>query len=298
MKIKEMKTAQELLEGNSEHPKYEFNNFIKQEKFGERRLAKRKLKLLKLIDPAIQAATQSDEIVYYITSGLRVRNFEIFFIGWAAHYYNQTAFVFTSKKILLIHLKNKKERGTFIGCIEYSNIRNIKSSLLGSLAIKFTNGKSLVFTKIPKKDRVYLRDFLNSVIDTTAAKNKSAQTIRKMCPRCFTEILNIPRNCPGCDLEFKRPKKAAYLSLIMPGLGDLYLGSRMLGVFELLFMLYIWMSVVIVTLEEIKINGSIEGGIFLIIVIFLFFHPLDALKAYYVAKKGLMPHKTLRYPGE
>ncbi len=298
MNIKTIKKAEELLELKDETLRYEFDNFIKVEKFGERRLSQKKLKLLWIIDPVIQTIIEEEEIVYFVTDGLRVSTFEQLFIGHVVYYYNLTAFVFTSKRILLIHLKSKKKRGVYIGNIEYADINKVSSSLLGSLLIKFRNGKSLTFAKVPRKDRKYLKEFLNSIVDTTAQKDKSAKGIRNLCQKCFVEIEGIPRNCPSCNIEFKSPKKAAVLSFIMPGLGDLYLGSRVLGTIELLFMLYIWAVLITSALEEVGAGASMGITLLSLLIIFLIIHPLDALKANYVGKKGLIPKVAIKYEGE
>ena len=298
MRIGEIKKPAELLEPDSADPKYEFSNFIKVEKFGERNASKKKLKLLKVIDPAVRAATEEDEVVYYITGGMRISTLEQLFVGWIAAYYNLMGFVFTSRRILLVHLKSNKKRGTYIGSIDYADIQKISTSFFGSLTIKFINGKSIGFTKIPKVDRKYLKEFLNSVVNTDAAKNKAARDIRNMCPQCFVEIADFPEKCMGCATAFKKPKTAAWLSLLMPGLGDLYLGSKALGAIELICMLLIWSSIVLDITDPASAETELSETLAFALLFFIIAHPLDGLKSYYLAKKGLIPTQPVKYSGE
>ncbi len=296
MNISEVINAEELLGENFMKSKYDFSNFIKVEKVGERMASKAKLKHLKTIDPTVQTLLRENETVYYIARGLKVSSIEQMFIGHAVYYYNLNAFVFTSERILLIHITSDKSRGTYLGYIEYSDIKKVTSSFLGSFKIKFVNGKSTVFSKMPAKDRKYIRDFMDSVLNKDVPKDKKAYSIRHLCPSCFSHIHGIPHHCHSCDIEFARPSKAAMFSLLMPGLGDIYLGSKVLGVIELIFMIFLWY----VVLSPAVDGGSSDWQTSLIagVILFALLHPIDALKSYYMGKKGLIPVNKIRYDGE
>jgi hypothetical protein len=145
MNLDDIKDPADLLSTDADIVKYEFSNFIKVEKFGERRASKQKLKLLKTIDPIIRTITSEEEIVYFVTNGLKVSTFEQLFIGHATNYYNLTAFAFTSDRILLFHIKSINAIGTYISRIEYSSIRKVSSSLFGSLKVKNPGASSEAF---------------------------------------------------------------------------------------------------------------------------------------------------------
>ena len=85
------------------------------------------------------------ENVYYMTDGIRTSSLENLFIGWVAYYYNYMAFVFTSERVILIHLKSKRKKGAYVGEIKYTDIESIHSSFLGNFTLKFHNNKNVLF---------------------------------------------------------------------------------------------------------------------------------------------------------
>ena len=128
-------------------------------------------------------------------------------------------------------MTRKTTLGKYFCEINYENLINVSSFV--RLKIRFKNGKSLSFGRIPACDRKFIVEFVRSVLPEKAIKDETLPGIKNLCPSCYIHVANYPTSCASCDAEFKTPRKAALLSLIMPGLGDLYLGSKFLGVFEL-----------------------------------------------------------------
>ncbi len=293
MPIQSISSPSELLELEPSSTPYLFSEFIKVEKWGERRLAKRKLTVLKSVDPVINMLLRPGEQVFYLTDGVRTSSIEQLFVGWVAYYYNLMAFVFTSERILLVHLKSRKQRGIYLGAIDYVDIRQAKSGLLCGFKLKFTNGKSLYFTRMPRADRKQLTSYMSNVLgDTLPPKSKTSPGMKHLCPTCYSEHLKVVPECPSCETQFKTPGKAALRSLIMPGLGDIYLGSKVLGTLELIFMAWIWSSIIVGANESIEAGESPASAYSVLLVLFLFIHPIDALKSYTMGKKGLIPSKV------
>ena len=94
--LQEIKKPQELFEASISGSPYDFAQMFPMEKGSQRRLAKRKLKQLKVLDPIIRSMLHDGEEVIYLTDGIKVNNAEQFFIGWIMYYYNHNAFVFTN----------------------------------------------------------------------------------------------------------------------------------------------------------------------------------------------------------
>ncbi len=69
-------------------------------------------------------------------------------------------------------------------------------------------------------------------------------------------------------------------SLILPGWGDIYLGHRLLGCFELLGTLFIWF--IFLGLLMSGLAEDLIFGLFLLV----FYNGADSLLTFYMARKG------------
>lgn len=294
MALQSIKYPRDLVEINDESNPYDFENIFKLDSFSERRLSKRKFKILKILDPTIRKILHEGENVYYLTDGIRSSFLESYFIGWVAYYYNYMAFVFTSERVILIHLKSKRKKGAFVGEISYTDVESVYSSWFGNLGLKFHNKKKVLFKKVPRKDRKFLKEFLNPILEqSVSSEDTQLHGIRNLCPRCFTHILKYANLCPACSCKFKSPAVAGFLSFILPGLGDIYLGSRFLGFLELIIFISIWSGIIIGYIEELHDGSIIYGDLITILVVMFFIHGSDALKSRYLARKAIFPNENI-----
>jgi len=87
---------------------------------------------------------------------------------------------------------------------------------------------------------------------------------------------------------YKSRKKAAMMSLILPGLGDLYLGHRLFGSLELIGSIAQWIALITFTLSWLK--GAPDALFFLIFTMFLIVvtNVLDYFLTLAMASKGLI----------
>ena len=296
MDLKYIEHAKELVEIKDESNPYDFENIFKLDSFGERRLSKRKLKILKAIDPTVRKMLKDGENVYYMTDGIRTSSLENLFIGWVAYYYNYMAFVFTSERVILIHLKSKRKKGAYVGEIKYTDIESIHSSFLGNFTLKFHNNKNVLFRKVPRKDRKFLKEFLNPILGQAESNADTAiHGIRNLCPRCFAHITDYPSLCPNCSCKLKSPVIAGCLSLILPGMGDIYLGSKILGIMELAIMITIWAGFILGIIKEYPMGSNIYESLIPIMIFMFIVHGTDALKSRYLARKGVFPNEKINY---
>lgn len=293
-KIQEIKKPQELFERSITGSPYDFAQMFPMEKGGQRRVAKKKLKQLKVLDPVIRSMLHEDEEVIYMTDGIKVNNAEQFFIGWIMYYYNHNAFVFTNERILLIHVVRKTRLGKFIGAIRYEDLMKVKANVFGSLRLKFRNKKQVLFTRVAGPDRKFIKDFLVPLVaDSAPTVDKEAPMIIDLCPACYEQVADKhAAECPQCSCEFRTPKQAAIRSFIFPGLGDIYLGSS-LGYLEVAFMFFLWFVNITASLELVA-AGEDPMGVWMTTIIFLgVIHLLDAAKSHHVASKGIFPKESI-----
>lgn len=292
--IQEIKNPEALFEKKIEGSPYDFEQLFPMEKRAQKRLAKKKLKQLKVLDPVIRPMLHEDEEVIYLTDGIKVSNTEQFFIGWMMYYYNHNAFVFTSERILLIHVIKKTKLGRFVGAIRYEDLMKVKTNIFGSLRLKFRNKKQILFTRVAGQDRRFIKEFLVPLVSNSQPTvDKQTPSILDLCPECYTHIADKDAACCHvCSCEFRTPKQAALRSFILPGLGDIYLGSR-LGYFEVAIMLILWTLNIVGSIDMIAEGyDPVETWI----GVFIFFgiiHIADAIKSHYVARKGIFPQESI-----
>lgn len=293
--LQKVESPEKLFETPASGSAYDFEQIFPLETRGQKRLAKQKLKQLKVLDPIIRSMLHEDEEVIYLTDGIKVSSAEQFFIGWMMYYYNHNAFVFTSERIIMIHVIKKKKLGRFVGSIRYEDLMQVKTSWTGSLRLKFRNKKQVLFTKIAKLDRAFIKSFLIPLVnDNAATVDKKASMIIDLCPACYTHVNDqSAAQCPQCACEFRTPKQAALRSFILPGLGDLYLGSA-LGYLEVLFMIFLWGATILGNIDLIAM-GENPTEVWTGSLIFMgVIHVLDAIKSHYVARKGIFPVESIK----
>jgi hypothetical protein len=284
--VETAQSYEELMNLGSHDMPYIFENFFSTEGWGAKSISKRKFKLLKEINKQVLSMLKDDEKVHFITTGIEISNIEAFLVGalWL-HYINRRALIFTEKRILLLQIDSKNKPRQLKSQLKYSAIKKISGSL-GSCKIKLENGKSLTFSNVQKKDVKFVKnlmeDFKREAVPTpTDAKGKE-----NLCPYCYTPVEGIPESCPKCFKPFKSPSKAVRLSLMFPGLGDLYLGHRALGIFELVAAIFIWLIILVPTAREMY---EITELIITIVVVYVLMHGVDALGTWFMAKKGVLP---------
>jgi hypothetical protein len=113
-------------------------------------------------------------------------------------------------------------------------------------------------------------------------KGEPEEILENICPSCFVTLEKGLTKCPSCEAAFKTPRKATFRSLLLPGLGDFYLGHRALGVMELLGSLMVWAYALFF------IYHGHRGGAFVAVIVLLFYNCTDAVVTYFMAKKGYM----------
>lgn len=288
------KKYEELLASDVAASPYDYAMLFKAEGFFARQRAKNRFKLLKSIDAKLRAILRQDERVYYLTTGTTVTVAEHFFVGWAAHYLNRRALIFTTERVLLLEIGGRNRPGKLVSQMPYISIASVKATWTGTCRVKLLNKKTYNFQGVPKADRKFLADFLADVVKGTTAPFQREFGIEHLCPHCYTMLPGYPLACSTCAGGLKSAKKAALLSLLFPGAGDWYLGHRGFAVFELFGSCFMWFVLVIAPLlappgeEGTAQLGAEYWGTVLIII--LGAHGIDAMMTHHFARKGHYPH--------
>ena len=246
---------------------------------------KYKVKILKAIHETLDEMLHDDEEVFRIGKATAYYPAEIFLgNGYLTMRYNFYAMACTSHRLLFINVNPKISKTThYYFQIPFDGIKKVSVGLFGtSLVIHRHKSKRRVFTGIK---RYMAKEFSHSVGERLrpAEAETPAQPMREdLCPSCFLPLAKNLLKCPKCKAAFKKPMTAFLRSLLLPGLGDIYLGHRLLGFLELLGSVVLW-AVVIFSVWQ----GD-QAGVIVALLILLFYNGFDGLLTRHMARKGYM----------
>lgn len=278
---------QDLLTLTDHDAPYVYSGIFDDTGFRARRLSKKKFKLLKRIDEALRPMLREGERVLFLTFGTAVSFWESYFLGWAMYIINRRAIALTSERILLLQTDTRDHPGEFRSQLDYRAIEVVKGSAVGNTVVKVKSGKSHVFTRLPKADRKALQKVAERLRSESGGLGSGASGMEELCPYCFETVAGRPPQCPHCRGPFKSARKAGTLSLIFPGLGDIYLGHGTFAMMEIIFGAIIWISWLGVMLTDPNMSAS--GALLMAVFVIFFVHGADALATWYLGRRGLYP---------
>lgn len=286
-----METArrfQDLMSLESHDVPYLFDKIFSAEGWRARSLSKKKFKLLKKIDSQVRAMLREGEKVYFITWGVESSLLESFFVGQIMYYINRAAFVFTTERILLLQISVRNKPLHLKSQIEYLAIAKIGRTMLGNCKIKFQSGKTSVFEKVPKGDRKFMQEVIEHLRSGIATRGIDIKEKENLCPRCYAAVEGFPLSCSHCDKPFKSANKAAWLSLIFPGLGKLYLGVlRTFAVFEIVVVSLAWVFWFGFVIQEER--PEVVLVLLEVLAFFVTLHGIAAIVTRHIGRKGIYP---------
>ena len=276
---------QDLLDRPDTDGPYDFPTIFPAKGWGDRRRSKKKFKLLKRIDPEVREMLEEGERVQHVTWGTAVSFLEAYFFGWVIYYLNQRALVVTDRRVLMIQIDTRRRPGVLRDQLRYAAIERIKGTLLGNTQIRMRDGKTRLFSHVPRKDRAVLQQVLRD-LRGKVGPDRAVQDIEHLCPRCYQIVRDFPATCPSCGTKLKSPRKAVLLSLAFPGLGVFYLGYRKLGAFKVVVAALVWLSYLMPDPQyPMTLPGILIGAVFLLV----FMHGGLALATRYLARRGVYP---------
>jgi len=246
---------------------------------------KYKVRILKAVQDKVDQVLNHGEKVMRIGQGIAYYPLELFLgNGWLTMIYNRYAILCTNQRMLFLNINHRMNRSThYLFQMPYTDIKKIKRGmLLNHLILYRHQGKRRIFTSVKGYLNKELRAFVAEMKEVSGDRAPVNVSAEKLCPSCFIPLDDGLGNCPRCGVGFKVPKTAMVRSLILPGLGDMYLGHRVLGALEMLGAILVWMIV---------ISSLIAGGVENIVtaaVLLLMFNGLDGMLTYHMAKKGYM----------
>lgn len=275
----------DLLASQDPRQQFAFATIFDDSSLAARRRSKWKFKMLQRISPKLRRIMWEGEKVRYLSRGIRFSFWESYFAGWVAQLINRRAIVVTDRRIILIQIDRRSRAKELVEHIQYSAIRKVGRTILGNTRLLLNNGRKTAFAYIPRADRQFVAKLVTYTHDHLEA---SAAGVEHLCPHCFVAIEGFPRACAACGGDFKSVRTATLRSLLFPGLGDWYIGHRLLAGFEIAFVALLWLTVLIPTEEYPVTAASILGSG---LVLFMFVHIPDAFLTRYIARRGVYPER-------
>jgi len=211
--------------------------------FFGRRAKKTRAKLLASCAATLRKALAPEEPVRYVANACRYFAAEYFLSGHAARYHNLVALVVTDRRLLLLQLSGRGKPGDLKNQIPLAEIRRAAGTALSGWRLELADGRKEAFVQLSRKDRQRLVPLLAAGRGEGAAAAVQAvaghRSLVHLCPACVQPVegaVGATLVCPHplCRVPFRDPRRAARLSALVPGLGDLYLRHHLFGSLEFL----------------------------------------------------------------
>lgn len=200
-----------------------------------KRRNKKRAELLEKIEPVLARALQPGERIRYAARGMRYIWWEYYLTGIAvAQYTNMQALVLTDRRLLMIHVGSRGKPGDIKNAVALGDVRKVHKKLGARVVLELADGKKLDFIGLAKDAPV-----LAAMIPATPGPKTAERSLQHLCPECVQPANFVPDGdgaCSNgaCQIPFRSARRAARMSLLMPGLGDLYLRHNLFGTLELL----------------------------------------------------------------
>lgn len=250
---------------------------------------KRRAKLLNLVGPLLSEMLLKNEEVLYVAKGVQYSFVESYFMGgaWLASLVNQTIFVLTNSRLLMMRSNSSGKPLETFWVIYYSEIDQFKPSWLGVINLRLLDRKRLTFTGFSSLDCKAMPKIFQDAIEQyqrLGFEPDVSQSRENLCSYCFSVVPKDEYVCQQCGAAYWKPRQLAIRSLVFPSWGDICMKHHGIAAFELFGYCLSWLAAVS------ALNGpDLTKGLTIALFIFAVEHPMDAIMTFNVAKKGLNP---------
>lgn len=254
---------------------------------------KKKHGLIARVEPVLRQALAPNERVLYVAKGVQYSFAEQYFMGIWAQTINQTVFVLTNARLLMLRSNSKGTPKHTFWSIYYSQIEAFKPSWTGVVELRLRDGTKLKFTGFPKADRRAMPELFQQALESFRKHGfdpQVTQSMENLCSHCFGRVSKGEYVCERCGAEFWTPKAVALRSLVIPSWGDVCMKHYVLATVEMIGFVVAWSIAAGAILSGLG-NGEWIGGVFVAAMVLVFTHGVDAALTYAIAKKGLHPRR-------
>ena len=259
-----------------------------------RRANEARAKLLRALGPLLARVLEPDEPVRYAARGYLYSAAEFLLSGHlAARTTNQMALVLTDRRLLWLQVDGRGRPKDLKNQVKVDRVRRASAGWTGSFTLETVSREKLVFNSVPRADRNALAALLPG---SPAAPRESAKSIEHLCPACVHVVpgpVGSAERCPdpACRIPFRSPRRAAWLSALVPGVGDIYLRHFAFGALEFVgsvAVLCIALFTIVAALATKEPEVLLVAG-FLGVFFILLPRVFDFALTLHMGRKGIVP---------
>lgn len=242
---------------------------------------KAKVKLIKNVENRLTDLLGQGEQVLFVSKGVQYSFWEQYLMGIWALSINQTVFVLTNVRLIMLRTNGKGVPKQTMWTVYYNQIKEFKGGLTGMLTLKLTDGKIVKFSGFSKADRKNMNAAFEQALEKYKEYNFDptvTQSLENLCGDCLQVVPKDEYECSKCGTQFWTPKEIGIRSFVVPSWGDFAMkhytiaAVELVGTIVMLFVMGIFIS---------------EGDYVLALIVYLFSVVGDALVTAHIAKKGL-----------
>ena len=205
-------------------------------------------KAARCLIPVLKQALEAGEKVCFLSAaGYTYHVWEhVFGAGVWAIYVNGATLVITDRRVLLFNVKHRsREPKDIKNAIYLSDIKSVRR-FAGNLTLRLRDNTKVRASGLPFADARKLRSRLQREIEnpmrSSALLIAGTGALQHLCPACCKPVAKDDAlQCASCRTEFRSGHAAALRSLLLPGLGDIYLKHTALGTLELIGSVFLWL---------------------------------------------------------
>ena len=259
-----------------------------------RRANGRRAKLLAALAPLLRSMLEPGEVVRQAARGYLYSAAEYLLSGHlAAMHTNQMALLLTDRRLLWIQVDGKGHPRDLKNQLRLEKVRKAASRWSGQLLVETVAREKLAFNSVPRADRNALAEAMPGSPSAPREKEKAVEHLCPACARVVPGPVGSASRCPRpeCRVPFRSPKRAAWLSALVPGVGDVYLRHFAFGALEFVGSIAVLCVAVFAGLlalasprpESVAVAAIL--GVFLVVVPRVF----DFALTLHMGRKGIVP---------
>ncbi|MEM7227358.1 MAG: hypothetical protein AAF432_00940 [Planctomycetota bacterium] len=195
--------------------------------------------LVHAVDERLGDVLRAGEVVQHLAVGTLASELEFLMLGGLVDLTARTVMVITSNRIVMLQVDRRNRPRHTMAQVRHEYITRAASTRDGALRVHLVNGETLTLHKAGRELNRSMRDVINTLACPRTVDGGEA-VVCPLCPSCGTAASDTTDSCRGCGAAFMPRHTAGALSLLCPGLGELYAGYRAMGVFAIVATVGMW----------------------------------------------------------